>query len=88
MLYWDSWKYPFRHCHLVHTVCLECELLRVRIVARHVCAPGFVVEASIFLTFSQFHHSGNAQIIGAPCEDLHQACTYQGQFNNGEKGNI
>ena len=24
MLYWDSWKYPFRHCHLVHTVCLEC----------------------------------------------------------------
>jgi hypothetical protein len=26
---------------------------------------GFVVEASIFLKFSQFHHSGNGQIIGA-----------------------
>jgi len=61
-------------------------LLRVRIVARHVCAPGFVVEASIFLTFSQFHHSGNAQIIGAPCEDLlHPTRMHERQFNNGEK---
>lgn len=40
---------------------------------RDKCASGLVMEASIFPKFSQFHHSGNDQIIGAPCEGLHPA---------------